>query len=119
MDHLLDHAGKHLRAEDVRQLQQLHEQHSCLCSALMRHFTANEGKLLFNVTFKQHWLSHCVDRSLFLSPILGQCYAQEDLMGRVRKLVAISTHGRKGASAIAKTMQRYARALHFEFTRCR
>ena len=118
MDAVLDNStSMHLTPSEVAELRQLHESHSCLCCALLRHFTTSEGKLLFNVTFKMHWLSHCVDRSFFISPKLGQCYAQEDLMGRVRKLVAISTHGRKGASAIAKTMQRYTRALHFEFSR--
>ena len=57
-----------LAAEDAQRLRQLFLQHSALVSALQRHFVTNEGRLLFNVTFKLHWLDHAVSRGCFISP---------------------------------------------------
>ena len=82
----------------------------------MQLYMRQEGKLLFNCTFKSHWLSHACLLSGFISPRVGQCYVQEDLMEKVRRLVALCCRGRRPISAVHKALSKYSVALHVEFS---
>ena len=57
-----------LSAEQAARLRDLFSRHCALVNGLHRHYVTVEGKLLFNVTFKLHWLDHAVSRACFISP---------------------------------------------------
>ena len=57
-----------LPADDATELVETGWEHFALQSALMKHFVQSEGKLLFNSTFKSHWLMHSILISSWVSP---------------------------------------------------
>ena len=84
---------------------------------LMKRFLL-QGDMAFNVTFKAHWLCHGLLESGFLSPRVGACYGQEDLMQIVRRIVSVCTRSRGPVAAVQKAMQKYVMALHVACDMC-
>ena len=76
-----------------------------------------QGDMAFNVTFKAHWLCHGLLESHVLSPRVGACYGQEDLMQIVRRMVSVCTQARNPVATVQKAMQKYVMALHVDYSR--
>ena len=87
----------------------------CQCQdALIRKF--HPEATLFNTTMKSHYLMHLGLLASYINPQQGSCWAGEDLMQVVRRLVLSSAPGLNPAGSQLKAMQKYARAMNFEFT---
>ena len=56
-----------------------------LNTALAYHYNS-EGRRLFDVTIKMHFLIHAAQNSRYLNPRLGWCYSGEDFMNKARQL---------------------------------
>ena len=86
----------------------------CLAqSALIAHY--HPGVALYNVTTKSHYLMHLGMIAAFVNPSMGACWQGEDLMKVVRKMVGSCANGSKPAGALRSSIDKYARALSFEF----
>ena len=85
---------------------------------LLKNYTAlgqiadAEGKLLWNMTPKFHWLYHFGERAQFLSPRRGACLIDEDYVGKIKTIgqpitpaVARSIRVAAAAAAVAAARQ--------------
>lgn len=71
-----------------------------------------EVEEMFCMTKKFHDFFHLAQRANQISPTLGSCMLQEDLMGRVKRLVAQCVQGSKPLTACNKALAKYRLALH-------
>lgn len=118
MDELLDQDPSRavLLYQDCLRLCVLGFEYFGLMGRLMKRFLL-QGDMAFNVTFKAHWLCHGLLESHFLSPRVGACYGQEDLMQIVRRMVSVCTRSRNPVATVQKAMQKYVMALHVDYSR--
>lgn len=79
-------------------------------SALGHHFHP-QGLRLFNHTIKFHYMSHLSLISRRVNPRIGWCYSGEDLMQRVKLVVAASQRGAGPSVVVPKAMLKYAQGL--------
>ena len=73
-----------------------------------------DGKCLFQLTFKSHWLIHCMQYGRHLNPCLLWAYSGEDYMGRCKTLLRTCLSGRKQLSALRRFGHAYSRAISAE-----
>jgi hypothetical protein len=84
-------------------------------TALGQHFQRPpEARLLFLTTIKSHVLLHLAMLTKHMSPRLAWCYAGEDLMHRVRGMVAGAQRGTNPVLVVSKVMRKYLWALSFD-----
>ena len=70
---------------------------------------------LFNVTIKAHYLCHCILQAKHLNPRLGWCYAGEDVMFRVRRLLASNTKHNSPSNCTNSFATQYRVGMHLLF----
>lgn len=118
MDDLLDQDRTQavLLYQDCIRLCVLGFEYFGLMGRLMKRFLL-QGDMAFNVTFKAHWLCHGLLESHVLSPRVGACYGQEDLMQIVRRMVSVCTQARNPVATVQTAMQKYVMALHVDYSR--
>ena len=80
---------------------------------LCNHFHPQEMRY-FNYTFKFHQLLHCGYMARYLNPARTWCYQGEDLMQRVKKVVASSTRGVAKHMWCDRALQKYTRGWSFQ-----
>ena len=90
-------------------------QYARLQSAVADHYNNKEGLLLFDVTIKTHWTSHCAMEAPFLNPRLSWNYSGEDFMGHCRLLHQTCSKGNDGPGSIKKFAEKYCRGLQMVF----
>ena len=74
-----------------------------------------DGRRLFNITFKHHWLVHAGHRATYQNPRMGWCFMGEDLMLKVRMMTHPCTFGTKGEVVHKKLLSRMIRELEGKF----
>jgi hypothetical protein len=72
---------------------------------------AQQGRLLWNITNKFHFLCHVADQLLFLNPNKVWCYQLENLIGRAKRVAEAAKAGTAPLKLPAAFMKRYARVL--------
>lgn len=81
-------------------------------------FYHRRGVLLFSHTIKMHYMCHIGLVADYINPRLGWCYAGEDFMKRIKKLVQSSAAGTGAHLVTTKAMKKYIHgvglALHDE-----
>ena len=82
-------------------------------SALIAH--DHPGVALYNVTTKSHYLMHLGMIAAFVNPSMGACCHGEDLVKVVTKVIPSCANGSKPAVTLRSAIDKYARALSFEF----
>ena len=70
---------------------------------------------LHNIATKTHYLMHLGMISDWMNPSQGACWRGEDMMRVSRRLLASSAHGSKPEQIQRSAMDKYCRALGFEF----
>ena len=89
-----------------------------LVNTLLGHRFHREGILLFHCTIKYHVLMHIALGARDLHPKLAWCYAGEDMMQKLKRIVR-SCHVGTGALQVGPTaMVKYTRGLDFRLARC-
>ena len=78
------------------------------------YFTDVEPKPLFNVTIKAHYILHIAMLSARLNPRLSMCYAGEDYMKHMKRIVKAVVNGTKAADVGNRLTDRILLALHYE-----
>ncbi|CAE7218344.1 unnamed protein product [Symbiodinium natans] len=73
-----------------------------------------QGRHLFQLTFKSHWLIHCMQYSEFMNPKYLWTYSGEDYMSRCKTLLKSCLNGRKPLSALQRFGRQYSRAICVE-----
>lgn len=81
-----------------------------LLTAIANHFHA-QGRFLFNVTVKAHYLKHLGAFSFYLNPRLAWNYAGEDFMQKIKNLVQGSHKGTSAQNVASKVLDKYATGL--------
>jgi hypothetical protein len=66
-----------------------------------------EGKLLFALVPKHHYLYHLADRALWLNPRRSCCFVDEDFVGVLKNVVAASSFGSEPHHVPGKVMEKY------------
>ena len=74
-----------------------------------------KNRCLFQLTFKGHWLIHCMQLCRHISPVHCWCYSGEDYMSKCKTLLRSCLCGRKPLPALQRFAEQYARASCFEF----
>ena len=69
------------------------------------------GILLFHHTIKYHYLLHIGMVAHYISPRLAWCFSGEDMMAKVKRILAASHRGAPPHKAANKVMQKYAQGL--------
>ena len=67
---------------------------------------------LFNVIIKAHYLAHCIMQAKYVNPRLGWCYAGDDFMFRVRRLLAACVKHNGPAAATVSLATAYRLGMH-------
>ena len=113
MDSILDEHRRAIRlpAPAYQSFRDAGFNYMLLFNALGTHY-AEHGKKLFNVTIKAHYVIHCVLDAEHLNPRLSWCYAGEDMMFRVRRLLATCTFNESPSNSIRKFVQKYVVGVH-------
>ena len=75
------------------------------------------AKKLFDVTIKAHMLAHGILDAEWINPILGWCYAGEDFMFRVRRLMRGCTFNNTPDKATVAFVKKYVVGLHLVFAK--
>jgi hypothetical protein len=70
------------------------------------------AKKIFDVTIKAHYVGHCIIEAEFLNPRIGWCYAGEDFMFRVRRLLSSCTHNSTPSQSVRLFIKKYVIAMH-------
>ena len=68
----------------------------------------------FCITKKFHDLFHLAQRADEINPALTSCMQQEDLMGKIKKLMIKCVQSAKPITAVHKAITKYRLALHLE-----
>jgi hypothetical protein len=84
------------------------------CTALLQKRHLEEGRLLYQQTFKCHWLLHSLETACWINPRKVWAYSGEDYMQRSRKLLRSCLNGRKPMRALDRYMQQYCLAITAE-----
>jgi hypothetical protein len=80
-----------------------------LCTGLSTYYHAmRPARMLFNFTIKFHYLIHIAACAQHLHPRATWCYAGEDFMQRIKKLVAACHRGTPPWQVLAKVIKKYA-----------
>lgn len=86
----------------------------CQCQdALIRHFHPTP---LFDATVKSNYICHLGIIAQYVNVALGSCWAGEDLMQVVRRLVQSSLFGVSPAKRQVIAMRKYVRAMDMELS---
>jgi hypothetical protein len=86
-----------------------------ICTKLGNHFhNTRPVTLLFNFTIKFHYLIHIAHYSKYWHPRLAWCYAGEDFMARIKKIVQGAHRGTVPWLVVGKVVQRYARGMGYK-----
>ena len=86
-----------------------------MCGARSEMMKALDGPLQYNYElWLTHYLLHLGICAQYVNPSLGACWAGEDLMLIVRRLVKSCSFGVRPAKGQASAMEKYAFALHLE-----
>ena len=83
-----------------------------LQSALASSFQLR-GMFLFHVTIKSHYLIHIAQRARHLNPCRSWCFSGEDMMGRVKHLVAAAYRGAGPPQVVSKVLRKYTKGLAY------
>ena len=83
--------------------------------ALARRFNA-DGRCLFNVTVKTHFLCHIALRCFALNPRRAWCFSGERFMLVQRRMIASCARGTPTVDINLKAMEKYRHALHLAMT---
>jgi hypothetical protein len=84
-----------------------------LQTALGNHFHAS-GRRLFSVTPKSHYMAHVALNSRHMNPCLSWCFSGEDLVGRLKHMIAASCHGAAPHQVVCKVMEKYCFGLSYK-----
>ncbi|CAE7833720.1 unnamed protein product [Symbiodinium sp. CCMP2592] len=84
----------------------------CLTKLTKEHLKL--GRCLFQLTFKAHWLIHCLHYSEYMNPKFLWTYSGEDYMSRCKTLLKSCLNGRKQLPALQRFGRQYARAICVE-----
>ena len=108
-----------LSRDSYRMLPQQSEEYQNACSvycqaltSLIRDFVPE--KAYFNFTPKSHIILHLADCSKYIHPRLGSCYAGEELMAIVRRLIQGVNRARKPISASNNALERWLHAMSYK-----
>lgn len=85
-------------------------------SFLARDAMAN-GRHLFSIVPKFHYMSHMVDQMKYCNARFTWCYGGEDMVGRISRLGHSCLRGLATFKVVDKLMQKYRIAIHFRLTR--
>ena len=86
----------------------------CQCVTKLTKEYLKLGRCLFLVTFKFHWMIHCLHFSEFMNPKHVWAYSGEDYMSRCKTLLKSCLNGRKQLPALQRFGRQYARAICVE-----
>ena len=81
-----------------------------LQTALGNHFHAS-GRRLFSATPKSHYMAHVALNSRHMNPCLSWCFSGEDLVGRLKHMIAASCHGSAPHQVVQGNEEALFRAL--------
>ena len=109
-----DATAMHLSEESAEGLCKVTDKLLSVYSKLAKQADEN-GALLWNVTPKFHMLYHFARKAAFLHPRRGACYQDEDFMGRVKGLVASSSHALPLHQVATTVLKKYRWAMHFQY----
>ena len=99
-----------LIAEQFEDLEKCTDEFLQAYATLSNHYD-NEQKLLWNFTFKHHWLWHLVDESRFLNPRLTWTFGGEDFVGDVANLGKGCLRSGTHLKMMGVLMDRYTRGV--------
>lgn len=74
-------------------------------------FYHSRGEFLFHVTMKSHYFLHIAMSARAMNPRLGWCYSGEDLMAKVKGIVAASHFGANATMLSPKVLRKYGFGL--------
>ena len=80
--------------------------------SILANMADREGKLLFSVTIKFHYLHHLAQRAWFLNPRKGCCMIDEDFVGQCKDLVAACCHGTEAHMVPLRFTERYCWGMY-------
>jgi len=86
-----------------------------LSTALSQHFHP-QRIVLFNFTIKFHYILHCALMSQYLNPSQFWCYAGEDMMQRIKRVIVACHDGTPAHVLVSKAMSKYAQGLGYTLT---
>ena len=101
-------------AEDFEKFKQMTWVYLRLYTALAKTFM-NEGKLLFDITVKSHYMAHLMIQSEWLNPRLSWTFAGEDFMHIMKILAQSCVRGTQGPKVAAKMLAKYSLTLDLRF----
>ena len=87
----------------------------CMQNALATYFCSN-GIFLFNITIKSHYLAHGALQAAWLHPGRAWCFAGEDLMQHLKRVMEYSTHGIRVHQWSERLLEKYCEGMHLELT---
>ena len=74
-----------------------------------------QGKLLFDITIKCHYLAHVMLQSRWLNPRLSWTFAGEDFMHIMKVLAQACVKGVESSQVAAKMLMKYRVTLELRF----
>ena len=77
-----------------------------------------DGRLLFAMVPKFHWLWHLAQRSRFLNPRRGSTSIDETFVGIMKEIVKSSAHGTRAEAVPESVMEKYVLGMHFALKFC-
>ena len=86
---------------------------ACLAHVSYFNWEARQRKrLLYNITYKFHYLWHLAQEATFINPRIGGCcYANEDMMGKLAGLARGCTTGTNSLKVAQSILDKYIRAI--------
>ena len=75
--------------------------------SLLANQADRDGKFLWSVVVKHHYLHHMADRAAHLNPRKGNTMIDEDFVGQAKDLVAACSHGTESHCVPEKFLERY------------
>ena len=83
-----------------------------MCCSALAHKFREEGRPVFNVTVKFHYLAHAALQAKHLNPRLGWCYAGEDYMAKIKRVAASCLRGTPAHLVSGKMAAKYVQGMH-------
>ena len=90
------------------------EEHTLTYIAMMNSLEIafeDDGRKLFHRTIKGHYLLHVAALAKFFHPALGWCYSGEDMMQKVRTLVASTVKAVPYFMVCSRVLKKYAKGI--------
>ena len=74
----------------------------------------DQGKCLWAVVTKHHWLWHLGERSMYLHPRRAACMIDEDFVGLIKEIVRASSAGTQGYRVQESVCTKYRIAMSID-----